>query len=243
VAERIEKVGKSVIVYDDTLLDHIDESLFELSTWRDAPAAPGYSGGRGKTLYVDYQQQNWVLRHYHRGGAVGRLLNDEFFYTGTVRSRSFLEWRLLDRLYAASLPVPRPVAARIVRRGLIYSADLMSVCIPDVEPFSTRLMRAPVERSVWREIGHTLARFHQARVYHADLTAHNIQIDKRDKIFLLDFDRGRIMPGRGSWSSRNLSRLHRSLNKIGADGDIEFTVQHWTFLLEGYLGTYGSSNS
>jgi 3-deoxy-D-manno-octulosonic acid kinase len=83
-------------------------------------------------------------------------------------------------------------------------------------------------------MGELVARFHAANVYHADLTAHNIQINSHDELFLLDFDRGRIMSGQGAWSERNLNRLHRSFSKISSDSSCEFSDREWNSLLEGY---------
>lgn len=236
MARRIERVGESVILYDDSLLSHRSESLFDPASWPTAPAAPGYAGGRGNTLFITCEEQQWVLRHYHRGGLIGRILNDEFPWLGQQRTRSFREWLLLESLTQRGLPVPRPVAARFVRRGFTYSADLITVRLPGVQSFSRRLATAPVSTRVWRSVGAMLARFHDALVFHADLTAHNIQIDSDDRPFLLDFDRGRIMPTRGRWSAANLRRLRRSLEKVGRTDDIELAAEQWDWLLEGYRG-------
>ena len=234
MAERIERQDDSLIVYDDSLIDHIDAKCFDFEHWRDARSAPGYSGGRGKTLFIDLGTQPCVLRHYYRGGFVGRFLDDQFLFLGSASSRPFLEFRLLMRLSERALPAPRPLAARCVRHGLIYSADLITLQLPDVEPFSSRLARGPVEEQVWRRVGETVGRFHRACIFHADLTAHNLQIDTRDQIFLLDFDRGQLMQRGGRWASRNLDRLHRSLDKISADDAIEFSAREWGWLLSGY---------
>jgi hypothetical protein len=44
----------------------------------------------------------WVLRHYRRGGAVARrLLADRYVWAGEERVRAFAEWRLLARLHAS----------------------------------------------------------------------------------------------------------------------------------------------
>ena len=42
--------------------------------------------------------RQWVLRHYYRGGPIGRLLDDQFLWLGEDRTRCFREWRLLARL-------------------------------------------------------------------------------------------------------------------------------------------------
>src|SRR5690606_15004626 len=128
---------------------------------------------------------------------------DGFLWPGESHTRCFREWRLLRHMMMLGLPVPRPVAARYHRRGIIYTQDLITVRIPDVEPLSTRLARKKAERETWTAVGACVARFHAAGVWHADLTAHNLQIDTGDRIFLLDFDRGRLRAEGGRWRRQN----------------------------------------
>lgn len=237
MARQTTESGQSMIVYDDDLISHIDASLFEPAHWPDAVSATGPGGGRGGALFVDHNGQHWVLRHYFRGGLARRLSNDRFAWSGRERSRSFREWALLDEMYRAGLPVPRPVAARVVRHGTVYTADLVTVRIPDVQTLSARLSNTPLDSAGWRAIGDLIARFHTAGICHADLNAHNIQIDSRGHLFLLDFDRGRIMSGPGGWTRRNLERLRRSLDKLLDQGAIRFDDSNWTALLDGYRQT------
>lgn len=232
--ERIERLETSVILYDGSLADHASAAWFDPQSWPDAPAAPGYAGGRGETLFIQVAGRDCVLRHYRRGGHVARLATDGFIWLGEDRTRSFAEWRLLARIQAQDLPAPRPFAARYVRTGPLYRADLITVRIPDVVPLSTRLAQAPPDRAIWRRVGVCIGRFHAAGFFHADLTAHNLQIDGRDRIFLLDFDRGRLLPADGAWRQRNLERLQRSLVKISGEGAFRFVPGHWDALLEGY---------
>ncbi|RMF99012.1 MAG: 3-deoxy-D-manno-octulosonic acid kinase [Gammaproteobacteria bacterium] len=233
MARRLERLGESVILYDDSLASHIGPALFDPANWPDAEVAPGYAGGRGSTLFIEHAGQQWVLRHYHRGGFMGRWLDDEFPWLGLAHSRAFREWELLHWMQERSLPSPRPVAAHVRRRGLIYRADLVTVRIPDVRPLSTRLAAGPLPPAGWAAVGELIARFHAEGVFHADLTAHNIQIDSQGRLYLLDFDRGRRMPRPGRWQRRNLDRLQRSLRKISGGG-IEFAEEHWQALLDAY---------
>jgi 3-deoxy-D-manno-octulosonic acid kinase len=237
VRRRIAREGEDVILYDESLAGHVSPDLFDRDRWAGSPTAPGYAGGRGATLFIRHQDQDWVLRHYHRGGTVGRVLADRFLWLGESRTRAFREWDLLAALHGLGLPSPRPVAARYRRRGLSYTADLVTVRIPDVEPLSTRLARAGASPEVWSRVGACVRRFHEAGVWHADLTAHNLQIDSADRIFLLDFDRGRFRPPGGGWRRRNLDRLHRSLTKISRDGSVRFGTGEWEALLAGYGGS------
>ena len=240
MTRRVEQVGQSVMLYDASLLSHLDASLFDPENWAGAPSAPGYAGGRGNTLFIHHEGQDWVLRHYHRGGLMGRWLDDQFAWSGLQRSRPYREFVLLEELARRQLPCPRPVAARISRRGAIYSGDLITVRIADVQPLSTRLAQTRVVDGVWRDVGRLIGRFHREGVFHADLTAHNLQIDSQDRVFLLDFDRGRIMPGPGRWRQANLDRLLRSLRKISGTSAISFSMADWDCLRAGYAETAGA---
>lgn len=236
MSRKIARHGGEAILYDDSVLSHAESALFEPASWAQASQAPGASGGRGATLFIDCAGQPCVLRHYYRGGAIGRLISDQFFWLGESMTRCFCEWLLLEQLTQMGLPVPRPVAARYSRSGLVYRADLITARLPDVAPFSARLAEGGVSAEVWGRVGECIARFHRAGVWHADLNAHNVQIDTADRIFLLDFDRGRIRSAARGWQQSNLARLHRSLTKISAQsaGAVQFSAREWSWLTEGY---------
>lgn len=234
MSERIERIGDSVIVYDDALLDQADERTFEAPvTAADAPS-PQALAGRGSTHFVSLQGRACVLRHYYRGGMIRRLADDRFVWAGQARTRSFREWRLLAALWDRELPVPRPVAARYVRGGPFYTADLITERLPGVRSLAAALGDAAQPEDAWIGIGAMLARFHGQLVFHADLNAHNIQIGDSGETYLLDFDRGRIMDGTGPWSASNLQRLRRSLDKITRLDGAHFTESDWETLMRGY---------
>jgi len=244
---RIATADGSVILYDAALLDHATPGLFDRSMWPTRRRAPGYSGGRGATLFIDWPPpavtsvrpaQHWVLRHYHRGGTVGRILEDRFLWFGEARTRAVREWRLLAWMWARGLPSPRPVAAHVRRRGATYTADLVTVLLPGVEPLSTRLARGPLEADGWARVGACVRRFHDAGVWHADLTAHNLQINAAGEIFLLDFDRGRRREDGAAWRQANLARLRRSLDKIRSGGEVHIDGPAWPALEAGYAGRF-----
>jgi 3-deoxy-D-manno-octulosonic acid kinase len=218
--------GTEVILYDDTLLDHADAALF-------TPPASATSavGGRGSAWILDRGGSGqWVLRHYRRGGVPGRMVRDRYLWMGLGLSRPWREWRLLDSLYKEGLPVPQPVAARVERRGLFYRGDLITRRIPGASSLAERLT-GDSARIPWASIGRCLHRFHQAGVCHADLNAHNVLLDASDTVYLIDFDRGTRREG-GAWTSGNLARLKRSLDKLSGEGGFNLTA--WGALLEGY---------
>ena len=131
------------------------------------------------------------------------------------------------------MKAPAPVAARYEQHGPWYTADLITLKLPDVVPFSRWLEQPEASREMWNTVGQCIAEFHAAGFCHADLNAHNIQIASDGQVFLLDWDKGtRRAPGR--WRNANLARLHRSCKKISSSGHIQFAPGDWEALLAGY---------
>ena len=216
-------------IFDSRIISHIDLNIFEQTYWASRGASQ-VAGGRGKVLFIDDGFHHWVLRHYRRGGLIGKLIADRYMWNGAERTRAFREWRLLAQLYAQGLPVPQPVAARYLRTGLTYQADLITVAIPQARTLTQRLENEALHNSTWQQLGELLARFHAAGVCHADLNAHNIVFDARQTIFLLDFDRGQIRSVQQAWIEGVMQRLLRSLQKLKQQRNIHFDMQNWTAL-------------
>jgi len=207
--------------------------MFTAAHWPDVRLSGAEQGGRASVLFVCHEQNKWVIRHYYRGGLVGRLLTDQYLWSGAHRSRSLREWELLSLMQQQALPAPVPVAAHCDRRGAWYTADLITEAIPDVRSFADLLMAGDADTVSWRAVGECIARFHEAGYFHADLNAYNIQVNSSGEVFLLDWDRGRKMKP-GSWGRKNLQRLQRSLRKIAQREAITLEQTGWQALLSGY---------
>jgi 3-deoxy-D-manno-octulosonic acid kinase len=225
------KTGSGIILYDEALVDQPRARLFAASWWREKGSIAPTRGGRGASWIIERDDGDWVLRHYQRGGAM-RFLDDRYAWPGGIRrTRPWLEWRYLDDMRRCGLPVARPVAARVVRRGLIWRGDLITMRIPRARPLSAWLERRQCADVPWRAIGEMLARFHAVGAAHPDLNAHNILLQPDDAIHLIDFDRGGWASPNGAWTERNLSRLKRSLVKLAGEAAVEDV---WPALLAGY---------
>lgn len=243
MSDKVLKTADGAIVYDTTILNQIGPQQFQAHGWSEVRRITGVmrSAGRGNTLIVSDGEQEFVLRHYLRGGLPGRLVRDIYLWTGERNTRSFAEWYLLDRLQKLGLPAPRPVAARYVRSGLVYRADLLTQKIPGIRSLAERIIEQPGGEAFWQNIGRAIHRFHAAGVCHADLNAYNVQLNGSDEMYLVDFDRGRLLE-KGVWQQRNLARLHRSLLKVKSlDGRVYFARANWNQLLEGYFSASRSA--
>lgn len=206
-------------------------SAFEPSHWPEVSAA---SGGRGNAWFVGDDRQQLVLRHYLRGGKAALVSRDRYVYTGLDRTRSFREFDLLLRLYRAGLPVPEPVAALAEPRVLTYRAAILTRAIPAAESLGALLARSRVTDGAMDDVGACIRRFHDAGVWHADLNANNILFDADGRVYLIDFDRGRVRTGAG-WADANLARLRRSLDKLAQrDTGSPFDAALWDQLMRAY---------
>ena len=239
---RVDIPGGAML-YDASRSSKFTADWFEPGFWRDSQRIEGTAQGRGQTLFVDASGQRLAVRHYWRGGPLGRFIRDRYVWKDEAATRPFAEWRLTYILHRAGLPVPVPIAARYRRHGMTYSGDFITERLHDTTSVSGRLASGALPISTWVSIGRCLRRFHDFGLCHADLTANNILLGPDDAVYLLDFDRGRLRK-RGWWSDGNLVRLRRSLDKITlAFPPIRFTEPDWHSLLAGYRAGVSSSGA
>ncbi len=243
MTETVISTAGGAILYDRSIISEISEDRFNAANWLHSEPVQGRLGsqGRGNTMFVGNVPRQFVLRHYIRGGLIGKLISDSYLWTGADNSRPFREWRILAKMAENGLRVPRPAAARYCRVGPIYTADLITVRVPEVRALSSWIHDLPGGEQFWRDLGEAIHQFHSHGVFHADMNAHNLQIDCSGKLWMLDFDRGRLLPP-GPWQQKTLSRLHRSLQKIKSlDPMIHYGQQNWEQLLEAYFAASRSA--
>ena len=237
VHESVERTPRGAIIYDASIFPSVSEKLFSASAWRGVKPVDNVfqSGGRGYTLIISDGHREFVLRHYRRGGLVGKVIRDSYAWVSEDRTRSFAEWRLLHKLSRRGLPVPTPAVARYCRKGPIYTADIITLRIPAIRPLSVRLSEGGGGAEFWAGVGRAICEFHDQGVNHADLSSHNVQIDDDGKLWLLDFDQATLQEA-GQWRQKNLARLHRSLQKISRlNPGIRYVETDWEQFLAGYF--------
>lgn len=232
-------INQTIIKQDDSLDYEFTTNDFDLSAWKDSRGSVRLEGGRGASQKIEIQGHHYVLRHYMRGGLVARLSKDRYIWTGLPNCRPYREKMVVDEALRQQLPVPEVVAYRVMRTGPWYRAAIISRFIPNRGTLASTLYDKLVPEQQWVELGVLIKRMHQAGICHADLNANNILIGQENDLYLIDFDKAKVMPCFGDWAQSNLDRLLRSLKKIQlhrqmASRPFRFEKQNWKQLLSAY---------
>lgn len=234
--EKIYQKGDIYCCYDEESIDKFDQNMLSSAYWQQKKSIIGSAQGRGTTYFLKYLKNEWVLRHYYRGGLIGKLINDSYLFTGFDKTRAAKEYNLLKTLVALKLPAPKPIAYRIKKSGLTYQADILSTRVTNAQDLVAMLSTQSVSEALWRKIGACINTFHQQGIYHHDLNAHNILIDDKEKVWLIDFDQGEQRAPQQAWQQNNLNRLLRSFNKEKSKLLVfHWQADNWQYLIEGYL--------
>ncbi|MXR69649.1 3-deoxy-D-manno-octulosonic acid kinase [Shewanella insulae] len=237
---QIKPTDAGCIVFSQASLKAITPDWFTFDYWQDLGAITGSSTGRYTTWFINPHPlsqvpgEEWVLRHYYRGGMMEKFSRDAYLYTGLKRCRAIAEFNLLELLFKEGFAVPEPVAAQIQRSGPYYRGDIIIKRIPGARDLVAELNQAPMSNDKWQALGACIAKFHRRGVYHADLNAKNILL-AGETFTLIDFDRGALKKLDSKWQQANLARLLRSFNKEkGKAPELHFTQENWQQLLAGY---------
>ncbi len=231
--QRRQLSAQEVIWYDPQWLADPAAPVFDPAHWRRHNRISGQASGRGTTWFITNDAGEAALRHYRRGGLFGKLVRDCYWFSGWDNTRSQQEFALLSTLRAAGVNVPRPLAARAVKRGLCYRADLITAKIAAARDLADLLQQGQLDAEEFRCIGAEIARLHRAQVNHTDLNIHNILLDTDGRVWLIDFDKCHAQSGDG-WQQSNLDRLLRSFRKEVKKRAIHWQEQDFAALLDGY---------
>ena len=238
---RVLQTEHSLSWYDSEVFANSAELSFSAEYWQQQQAVIGQSRGRNIAWFIRHNNLALVLRHYYRGGLIGKLVTDKFSYQPVLASRAMQEFNLLRYMRRCGLPVPRPLAAQYARSGLSYRADIMLELITGSRDLATLLAAGTSLTALqWQQLGAVIARFHQHGVYHSDLNCHNILLDSNGGFWLIDFDKCGLRQA-GDWQQANLARLLRSLQKEqGLHAGFAWQITQWPALLQGYNQQFNS---
>ena len=207
--------GQGAVVTTHSRSNLITPEWFEPRHWGES-AERIRTGGRGGAYVVHTPIGPLLLRRYLRGGMVGPVLKDRYFFQGGNRTRSFSEFFLTADLFEKGAPVPEPIAATYWRSGKFYRAAILLQFLRDIRTFGS-LMVNQGAKAPWADTGRLIAKAHRHGLDHADLNAHNIVFNARGQGWLIDFDRSHVRIPETAWRENNLQRLKRSVLKIQSE--------------------------
>lgn len=199
----------------------------------DAEALAGR--GRVHVVPAPVGDGRWVVRHYHRGGAVASLLGDRYLRLGT--RRPFRELRVGRALESRGIPTPAHVGAAVYPSGPWYRGDLVTRYVPQSRDLAAVLFpgrslgeRAEAQRparsgvawaadpeSAMRAAGALFRRLHEGGVVHPDLNLKNVLVagtGEALEALVLDLDRAGLRDEVGDRARRRMiDRFWRSARK------------------------------
>lgn len=217
--------------------------------WYHQQRVTGYSSGRHQVWFVQPQSEKhsqWVLRHYYRGGLLGKFIQRFFIFTGSDATRSFQEYQILLEMRRLQLPVPEPIAASYQRRGIGYQASIIITRLSGAQDLGRLLQQQALPLSAWQELGKWIAIFQQHLVYHSDLNCKNILWHEGEESFyLIDFDKCSFKTLAPSWQQEMLQRLKRSFVKEKQLNLESFywSEEDWQALMAGYITAQLETNT
>lgn len=231
----IHPTASSDIVFISPTYKGVTKDWFQQEYWQTQNKVTHTATGRGTVWFIETPHGAAVLRKYRRGGLIGKFNPFKYLAQPMEQTRAFKELALLEKLQQLNLPAPQPIAAMVRREGLFYQAWLLTRAIPKAQDLYEVLQQHSLSMDTWRNIGHTIRRFHDENVFHSDLNCHNIMIDDDKNIWLIDFDKCSIKGHHARWKKDNLDRLHRSFEKeLNKLSHFEFNELAWQHLLDGY---------
>ena len=153
-----------------------------------------------------------AVKSYARGGWMRRISTEKYLGLGITRCRR--EFELLEKVNALGIRAPEPIA--FVSRGRVfYLAWLVTRAIASPVALSRlSLEDEPRSRQAAGEAVKQIRLLVQHHILHVDLHPGNVVVDGRQRVFLVDFDRGRLYRGkREKLRQRYLARWERAVYK------------------------------
>ena len=158
--------------------------------------------------------ERWVVRHYHRGGAIAPILGDRYLRWGTPRPVRELE--IGREVEARGVPTPAHLAAAVYPSGIWYRGDLVTRHVPDSLDLAAVLfpggsLQGPATsdgarsgdttdraEAAMEAAGRLFRQIHEAGIDHPDLNLKNILIRGTGpelEALVLDLDGARVGDG------------------------------------------------
>ena len=220
----IKKINNHFIFYDKDIGINIEELFLNKNFNRQERFETGIINNK-----------KWFLKHYVRKGLM-KFLGDIYLNTSIKKTRSYLEFILLNDLYKKNFPTCKPIMGWITKNKYTYKANLISEYIPNVN-LKAYIEQNKMKDDDWYSVGVLISNLHKQNVFHGDLNITNILVsennEEREKFILVDFDKSKNKSYLTvKEKSSNIDRVLRSLKKNNL-----YDKNSFNLLIKGYSFT------
>jgi 3-deoxy-D-manno-octulosonic acid kinase len=198
-------------------LNLTDSQLRNLTGLMHHPDSTAVSVLGGRTSVIPIQLEgigSVVIKHYRRGGLMRYFIKRRYLKFG--KSRAQREFEMLDIAGALGINVPEPVA--YAHRGRLFCQAWL-VTREIHQPVSLARLSLQNEKktcAAMQSVIEQISALIQNDILHVDLHPGNVVVDNVGKVYLLDFDKGRVSQGnRQKLKNHYLTRWQRAVNKHG----------------------------
>jgi 3-deoxy-D-manno-octulosonic acid kinase len=229
----------------DAAMGWLEETLARegtLAAWAAGPDSLALDGGRGGTrsrvapLTGPDARDRWACRRYRRGGWMAYIMRDCYWVGGAPRP--LVEVGVSVAARARGIRSPAVVAGAIYAAGPFYRADLITEQVPGARTLAACVFDPSANHDrepLLRTAGAAVRSLERAHIEHRDLNAGNVLVAERGLTWIVDLDRGRVLPQTGPESLGPMRlRLERSLRSLGARHRRPLTPSEWEALRAGY---------
>ena len=206
-----QKVGKFSIFSEGEFSKDALDQLVELFHTKSARQEVGLEGRRSVTRGKLAGVGPIVVKHFARGGLLGKFISRYFLNTGSIRSQ--IEFEMLHAVQRLGVPVIEPIAYAF-SGGLIYKCWLVTREFEGTQTLA-ELSRVDEQRAqeISGRVAEHVARLVRNQILHIDLHPGNVLVSS-DELRLIDFDKATYYTGSAErLRDRYLVRWRRAVIK------------------------------
>ncbi len=171
-------------------------------------------GGRSAPVYGSVEGLGRiVIKQYHRGGLMERILKDRYLRGGSPRSR--IEYEMLLHASRQGVNVPTPLGFITRGKGMLYSCWLVTREIPKARTLADiSLEDEDYASGRMADVARQVGKIIENRILHRDFHPGNVLVDATGRPYIIDFDKASITRMTKAWLFRTyVWRWHRAVVK------------------------------
>jgi len=170
-------------------------------------------GGRSSVVFEEINGLgSIVIKHYRRGGLIRYIIKQSYLKRRKTRGQK--EYELLQKARSLGISAPEPIAFAY-RGRMFYQGWLVTREIKQNKTL-VKLSLSNEKRTLFimENVIKQVSKLIKNKILHVDLHPGNVIVDNRDRVYILDFDKGRFFHGKNtSLRNRYLSRWNRAVKK------------------------------